>query len=341
MPAALPDMSFDDTTTERLRQACAALLPQWGRPTGAPVERLSVSENATFLVPAVAGCPALVLRVYRNGYHDRAEIASELAWIDAIRQTGTVDTPAPVLASAGHRLVDLPLDGATYAVTAFAYVPGAELSPEGSLANAFEQLGLLTARLHLQARAWRRPEGFTRKHWTFATTLGDSPHWGDWRAALGLSAQGRALLQRTVQRVERLVGAYGTGPKVFGLIHADLRLANLLAEGDRLTVIDFDDCGFGWFVYDFAAAISFIETDPAIPELLHRWLAGYRAVAPLDAADEAMIPAMVMLRRILLTAWIASHPEADAARALGAGFTEGTLALAERFLGSDCLFSNS
>ncbi len=39
-----------------------------------------------------------------------------------------------------------------------------------------------------------------------------------------------------------------------------MRLANLLIDGDRVTLIDFDDCGFGWFMYDFAAAISFFET---------------------------------------------------------------------------------
>ena len=61
-------------------------------------------------------------------------------------------------------------------------------------------------------------------------------------------------------------------------------------EGDRLGVIDFDDCGFGWLVYDFAAAISFLEHDPIVPALQQAWIAGYATVAPLGAEEIAAIP---------------------------------------------------
>jgi Ser/Thr protein kinase RdoA (MazF antagonist) len=66
--------------------------------------------------------------------------------------------------------------------------------------------------------------------------------------------------------------------------------------------------------------------------LLQAWLTGYRRVAPLAAEDEAAIPLMIMLRRLLLLAWIASHGETPTARDLGQGFTEETLRLCEAFL---------
>ena len=140
---------------------------------------------------------------------------------------------------------------------------------------------------------WRRPAGFVRKVWDFETTLGASPHWGDWRRARGLAPDGRALLERCAGAA-RWLAAHGSGPETFGLIHADLRLANLLVDGDRLGVIDFDDCGFGWFLYDFAAAVSFFEHDPAVGGLAEAWTAGYRRVAPLAEADCAALPALVM-----------------------------------------------
>jgi len=39
-----------------------------------------------------------------------------------------------------------------------------------------------------------------------------------------------------------------------------------------------------------------------------------------------------MLRRMLLTAWIASHADTETARQLGTGYTDGTLMIGERFL---------
>lgn len=141
------------------------------------------------------------------------------------------------------------------------------------------------------------------------------------------------MLEALCDVLKRKLDAYGKGADRFGLVHADLRLANLLQDGDKLGVIDFDDCGFSWFIYDFAAAISFYETEPYIPALQAAWLKGYRTIAPLDAAHEAMIPSFVMFRRLLLTAWIASHAETQTAADAGHGaYTAGTVALAKAYL---------
>src|SRR5262249_48959629 len=120
------------------------------------------------------------------------------------------------------------------------------------------------------------------------------------------------------------------------LVHADIRLANLMVDdAHQVRVIDFDDCGWSWFMYDFATTISFIEDHPAVPELRAAWLEGYRSVAPLAAADEAELDTFVLLRRrrLVLGAWIGSHHLfATEAAELGAPFTAGTCELAERYL---------
>jgi Ser/Thr protein kinase RdoA (MazF antagonist) len=316
---------YDTGFLNHLRGLLAAALPRWGLPADAPLSLLNVSENATFLAGG-----RLVLRIYRQGYHTPAEMRSELDWIIALRAAGVVDTPAPVPAVDGTLLQALP-DGATLRhAVAFAPMPGAE--PTGDLPARFRQLGGMTARLHAHARRWTAPKGFIRKRWDFRTTLGDQPHWGDWRAAPGLDEAGRVVLAAVAGHLRAVLAEYGDGPDRYGLVHADLRLTNLLADGPRLGVIDFDDCGFCWHLYDFAAAVSFIEHEPVVPALMAEWLAGYRAVAPLTAADAAMLPVFVMLRRMLLTAWIASHAETPTAQALGTGYARGTVALGQRFL---------
>ncbi len=70
-----------------------------------------------------------------------------------------------------------------------------------------------------------------------------------------------------------------------------------------------------------------------MPELEAAWVEGYRSVAPLTAEDEAELATFVMLRRLLLVAWIGSHHTfATEAAELGAGFTAGTCELAEAYL---------
>jgi Ser/Thr protein kinase RdoA (MazF antagonist) len=111
-----------------------------------------------------------------------------------------------------------------------------------------------------------------------------------------------------------------------------MRPANLLVDGNRLGVIDFDDCGLSWFPYDFAAAVSFLETEPYLGDLMAAWVEGYRKVSPLSKEDEAALPMFVMLRRMQLTAWVASHAETPTAQSMGEPYTQGSVELAEAFL---------
>jgi len=103
----------------------------------------------------------------------------------------------------------------------------------------------------------------------------------------------------------------------------------------ELTVIDFDDCGVGWFCFDLAAAPSFIEEKEAyVPGPIAAWLVGYRDVATLSAEDEAIVPVLIVLRRVQLTAWQPSHRDADTACRIGRTHAAGTVRLAERFIRS-------
>lgn len=325
-------MLYQDAFLQRLEKGLRATLPKWGLPETAPVSLLTISENATYVVEDEENNRRLVLRVHRPAYHTEAEILSELAWIATLREAGVVETPSPVAAVDGMLLCSFP-DGDTHRyVVAFEHMSGKEPDPSDDLVKWYGRLGEINARLHRHSRDWQRPPSFVRKVWNFDTIIGKDAYWGDWRKGLGLTEEGRAILERTAQQLERQTHAYGAGPDRFGLIHCDMRLANLLVEGNRLGVIDFDDCGLSWFPYDFAAAVSFIETEPYLGDLMAAWVAGYRKVSALSKEDEAALPMFVMLRRMQLTAWIASHAETPTAQSMGEPYTQGTVDLAEAFL---------
>jgi len=315
-----------------LERRVAVALPRWHLSPDTGVRLLNVSENATYALSDPRG-RELVLRLHRVGYSSAEEIRAELLWMEALRRDGVIDTAAPVAGIDGEPVQVLaPVGGGPprFAV-AFERVPGVD--PDALEAvRWFARLGELTARMHVHARTWPRPSGFRRKRWDFAAMVGPQGFWGPWRAAIGLDARGESLIEAALRQVAERLERLGQGPEVFGLIHADLRLANLLVDGEDLRIIDFDDCGFSWFIYDFASAVSFIEHEPLVPELLRAWCAGYVRAAPLAAEVRAEIPTMVLLRRVLLSAWLASHAEVPFARDFGASYTAGTVALAAAYL---------
>jgi Ser/Thr protein kinase RdoA (MazF antagonist) len=307
-------------------------LPAYGRGEDAPLRLLSLSENATYLVDD--GDP-IVLRVHRPGYHSRESIVSELRWMTALRNETEVITPELIPARDGTEVVTAKWDRAARHVDAVTFIPGctAEEDPD---AVGFDQLGRLTAIMHEHAARWAAPTPFVRFRWDLEATLGPDARWGDWRSAPGLTESDRISIDRAAAGVTDVLTAFGCAPDRFGLIHADLRLSNLMVDpsdvASDITVIDFDDCGWSWFLADLGAVVSWIEDSPTTPQIIADWLNGYLRVRPLPPDHLAMIPTFVMLRRIMLTAWIGSHPEADAAIAAGEDFGPGTARLAERYL---------
>ena len=316
-------------------ELAAAALARFGLSPEATASLCNVSENHTYRVEDPDSANGYALRIHRDGYRTARQIESELQWVDALREDGAVDTCVPVRAPDGERVVSVSADGlGTRNVVLFEWLPGAEPDPEGDAVIAgFRMLGAVSARMHAHARAWSPPAGFDRPAWDYDHTLGAAGHWGAWQDGLGIGPEERGLLARLDAVIAGRLAAYGRSPERFGLVHADIRLANLLVDDGHVRVIDFDDSGYAWFMYDFATTVSFMEDHPRVPELRGAWLEGYRSVAPLDAADEAELDTFVMLRRLLLVAWIGSHHTfATEAAALGAGFTAGTCALAERYL---------
>ena len=134
-----------------------------------------------------------------------------------------------------------------------------------SPAAHFAELGEITARMHRHAREWARPAWFTRFHWDYAAAFGAQaplgPLAGRHRRRAGRARDphpaGRRA-PRPAAGVRHRAGTFRPGPR--------RHPAGQPARHDgSVSVIDFDDCGFSWYLYDLGTAVSFFEHDPRSP----------------------------------------------------------------------------
>ena len=270
-----------------------------------------------------------------QNYHLPHQIESELDWLEALRRDSDITVPTVLPAPDGRRVVTVNVNGTSRHVVHFDMVAGVEPDEQTLTTQDFHTLGWITAALHEHSHTWQRPPGFSRFSWDWEHSLGDQARWGRWQEAEGVGPDEHHLLDRAQQMLRERLESYGTTPDRYGLIHADLRVANLLVDPPIITVIDFDDCGFGWFFYDFGTAVSFIEDDPALPEWQDAWVTRYRSRRPIAAADEDMLASFVLLRRLMLLAWMGTHTHSKESRTKAITYAEGSCSLAERYLSSN------
>ncbi|MBS0267406.1 MAG: phosphotransferase [Proteobacteria bacterium] len=325
----------DELTHEELLQRLQVLAERaakrYGLSNDCTLKLINVSENATYRVESGPG-QKWALRVHRERYHSRTGIASELAWLSALRENAGVTTPTAVRGLDGEFIQTVAVEGLANPrnVVLFQWEDGAE--PAQTDVAGFELLGETAARMHAHVRKWQRPPWFERFSWDFETSLGSRPHWGDWKNGMGMTPEALAAITETVALIKQRLENFGQSPDRFNLVHGDMRLANLLMDGSTVKVIDFDDCGFSWLLYDCATTVSFFEHMPEMPELLKAWVRGYRRIGALSEAEENEIATFVMLRRLLLVAWIGSHSETELAKSMGVEYTASSIPLCEQYL---------
>jgi Ser/Thr protein kinase RdoA (MazF antagonist) len=112
----------------------------------------------------------------------------------------------------------------------------------------------------------------------------------------------RPALAASVQRVADGVIKYLEGMRGdlgIGLCHGDCHGYNAIIDGDVATLLDFDDGGVGWQAYDIATFLRTREFSPATcRELCSSFIAGYRSLRALPAADREALEAMAMVREL-------------------------------------------
>lgn len=298
----------------------------------ASVTLINQSENSTYLVRC-ANYGKCILRIHRTGYHSLKAIESELTWMKALREDVGIETPTviePRFGSSVHHVKTTELPHGRHCVF-FKFLDGEEPAEDDLLAS-FPDLGEVTARMHKHAKTWNLPGGFERFTWNIETAFGANPHWGRWYNAPGVTSDLQPTLNRLLGTIKKRLSKFGCERERFGLAHCDMRLANLLIDGATTKVIDFDDCGFSWYLYDMATALTFTEDRSDVPELIDAWVEGYSRVSRLSSDEKNEIPTLIMYRRLLALAWIGSHAETDLARSLAETFAPATVNLAENYL---------
>ena len=301
-----------------IRTVADNALLQWDV-SPAKVALVSRTENVVFRVDAEDG-HAYALRVHRPGYHTLAELESEPMWIAALNAAGVGAPVAEKTRTGGHyAAVGVPGTDEVRHVGLIPWFDGVALDQEierapdeATRASHVQQLGRLMATMHEQAAAWTAPAGFQRHAFDEDGLMGEAPFWGRFWEVPELTPKQRDVLTAARGRLHTWLSEYGKHPSTYSMIHADLRSTNVLVSGDRVHVIDFDDAGFGWHLYDIAVALAeSYALDSDYEPIRDALVEGYRSQRALSDEDLALLPQFLVSRLLASLGWLHDRPEVE------------------------------
>lgn len=279
---------------------------------------VQISENATYFI-CKNNKPKYTLRICRPNYHTFEELESEIQWLLNI---DNVNICKPILKN-GEYVKKI---NGCYC-TMYKYIEGmADIEIEGN-ENLYIEIGRIAGLLH--KNTIEKPFKAVRPKWSMENLIGKKGLWGDWRKTAFLNSQQKDIIEKACNKIYEKVANYKTDK--YGLIHIDLRLTNIIV-GKTTGVIDFDDCGYGYFMQDLASSVSFLENSPQLSTLIENWYKGYEEVMPLDSKDKEMAKTFILARQIQLLAWVTSHSKSTYVQGIDKDFPLKCFINAEKYL---------
>jgi Ser/Thr protein kinase RdoA (MazF antagonist) len=253
---------------------------------------INYEYNATLKVEATDG-RLFALRINTNSPRTPENLRAEIAFVRFLAEDGRVKVPHPIENSDGDFYTSIPhaASGRMFHCVLYSWILGEELEDEPT-DEQLAALGAAMATMHIVAPGFTLPEGS-------ALPKFDDPLW--WTEDFLLSEKS-VLDVEAKELIAQALSAIKSGVSKFylnatpGVIHADMHGGNVLWHDGGLSVIDFDDCGLGLPIQDFATALYYFDT----PEQDAAFKAGYQSIAPIPECSEKEMKMFFLQRRVVL-----------------------------------------
>jgi Ser/Thr protein kinase RdoA (MazF antagonist) len=247
---------------------------------------------------------------------DTDAIASELTWLAALNREAGMPVPAPVMTLDGKLLTTIATPGIPKGrvVSLMRWLDGRRFR-NGLRPQHIYALGQVVAQMHTFSASWQPPSGFTRPHWNWDSQLGGSMFKHSLEEVVeSIPPKFQQPLQVISQEAKRVMESIGKGPDVYGMIHADLYPENVLFKAGKAFPIDFEDCGYGYWMWDIAVALCEWAWGNEWEQMRDAFREGYAQVRTLPETQWAQLDLFVATQFATMVLWSSAFLKNDPKR---------------------------
>jgi len=256
------------------------------------------SGNDTLYVP-----DRYLLRLH--AWDEPEYINSEMIWLSALANSANLPVPVPLRTLDGDYLFKIsdPDLGVSRWVTLLCWIDGRKRT-KGLRPIHMSALGRMVAELHNYSTNWLPPEGFSRPKWDWDAQLGGTLFDVDRDELIEtMPIQFQEPFRIVSTRAKNAMSSLGEGTDAFGLIHADLYPENVLYRSGQACPIDFEDCGYSYWIWDIAVALCTWAWEENWEEMRDAFYEGYNAIRTMPEEQWRMLDLFVATQYATMLLW--------------------------------------
>jgi len=274
------------------------------------LEFIKQLENTTFKLSTEQG--NFLLRVYCGLQNTVQDIESEAKIIEYIRIFNNYGYQKPIYNNSNNFVSIGEASGISKPVSMLSWIDSPIIGHQVNDLSLFEKLGKLIATIHNQLAEWQKPADFQRPVLDADGLIGKNGAFG--YANLGYRYFDREtvnLFESVYNRLIDFQSVAGKETNIFGIIHSDLHLKNVIFHQNSLIPIDFDDSGYGYYIYDLAVILANYWGVTEYSKIETNLLQGYRSIRKLSIDIENQLSLFMAARYICVALFLAGKSEQE------------------------------
>lgn len=241
-----------------------------------------------------------ILRFTHSSLRSKELLGAELEWILYLSDNG-VSVSRPIYSLNCNLFEIIDIGDSYFIVSAFEKAQGKRAEYPDCLHNIhlFEKCGLITGQMHRLAKTFN-PQ-IKRHEWHQNYYLQNVNNFIPSTQSLILESYGS--LMSSLKNLDYDKESYG-------LIHGDINVGNFLVDHGTVTLFDFDECQYSWFVEDIAIQLYYlvyVYGDDSIEDrhlqcqrFMEHFLKGYSRENTLSDYWLKQMPLFLRLREIIV-----------------------------------------
>lgn len=242
-----------------------------------------------------------ILRLTKSDHRQKSDILGELEWIQYLN-LDAVNVSTPLKSIHGNLLELITLDKLSMIACVFKKAKGKQLIYPEYLGNkaVFEELGKITGMIHKSSKQYesymhRRYENFDNFYMNHL---------------ISQIPKDKLYISNALNSIKITLSQLEKKKEAYGIIHGDINIGNFCVDDNEITLFDFDECHYSWYVEDIAIQLYYtiyVMLDDAVEErqkmadmFMSAFMKGYVQENILDQKWIDKIPIFLKLRELIV-----------------------------------------
>lgn len=268
--------------------------------TNGPIEykNLHGSHNEIF---RITNKKEFILRIASESHRSKQDTLNEIDFLLFLKGKG-VSVSAPITGLNGEYVYEVSEDNKKWIVSAFEIAKGEDFRTRSNDTDIrFYEAGRMLGKIHKYSKIFSPSNQTPRRQWYEGQHIAKASNLFE-----KYNYKLKVKFDEFMYQMNKLQQTNNS----YGLIHGDYLFSNYLFNGDDITVIDFDECEYSWFVYDIAVCMYYylIGSDPTklsskieeAEKLLYNLISGYTKENHIDVSWITNINLFFKLREYVL-----------------------------------------